>query len=58
MKTVLALVPVWDAVTPPLGLAYLKSSIARAGFECITMDLTTEFRSIMVSALGDYAAEE
>ena len=57
MKVVAAFMPVWDALTPPLGLAYLKASICAAGFECKAMDFTTELRPIMMSAVGDKAAE-
>ena len=58
MKIVLALAPVWDSVTPPLTLAYMKSSISEAGYACKAIDLSTQFRSLMVSALGDLAAED
>ena len=58
MKIVLALVPVFDTRTPPLGLAYLKSSLTRAGHDCRCVDFTTEYRSVMVSAMGDRLADE
>jgi anaerobic magnesium-protoporphyrin IX monomethyl ester cyclase len=58
MKVVLALAPVWDSVTPPLSLAFLKSSLSQAGFDSRCIDFSNEFRPIMVSALGDISAEE
>ena len=58
MKIVLALAPVWDSVTPPLALAFLKSSLAQAGYDCACIDFSIRFRPIMVSALGDVPAEE
>lgn len=58
MKVVLALLPVFDTRTPPLGLAYLKSSLTRAGYDCRCVDFTTEYRSVMVSAMGDRLADE
>ncbi|HXH18355.1 MAG TPA: radical SAM protein [Chitinophagales bacterium] len=58
MKIVLALAPVWDSITPPLSLAFLKSSLMHAGYECKCIDFSIQFRPIMVSALGDEAAEE
>jgi radical SAM superfamily enzyme YgiQ (UPF0313 family) len=58
MKVALALVPVFDTRTPPLGLAYLKSSLTRAGHDCRCVDFTTEYRSVMVSAMGDRLADE
>ena len=58
MKVVLALAPVWDSVTPPLALAFLKSSLAQAGYDCTCIDFSVQFRPIMVSALGDVPAEQ
>src|SRR5579864_3025090 len=58
MKVALALAPVWDSVTPPLSLAFLKSSLMKAGHEARCLDFSTHFRSIMVSALGDSASED
>jgi len=58
MKIVLALAPVWDSITPPLALAFLKASVVQAGYECKCIDFSVQFRPIMVSALGDEAAEE
>lgn len=58
MKVVLALAPVWDSQTPPLALAFLKSSLAQAGYDCTCIDFSIQFRPMMVSALGDVPAEE
>jgi hypothetical protein len=58
MKIVLALAPVWDSVTPPLALAFLKSSIEKAGYSCTCIDLSVQFRPIMVSVLGDSNADK
>lgn len=58
MKVVLALAPVWDSQTPPLALAFLKSSLAQAGYNCTCIDFSIQFRPMMVSALGDVPAEE
>lgn len=58
MKVVLALAPVWDSQTPPLALAFLKSSLAQAGYDCTCIDFSIQFRPMMVSALGDIPAEE
>lgn len=58
MKIVLALAPVWDSVTPPLSLAYLKASVEQRGYACKCIDFSMQFRPLMVSALGDLAAEE
>jgi len=58
MKIVLALAPVWESTTPPLSLAFLKSNIANAGFDVFCIDFSVQFRPIMVSAMGDVAAEE
>ncbi len=57
MKIVLALVPVWESVTPNLALAFLKSSVQNAGYECKCIDFSAKFRPFMVSALGDRGAE-
>lgn len=57
MKIVLALAPVWDSVTPPLALAFLKGSLQQAGYECTCIDFSIQFRPFMVSALGDKGAE-
>jgi len=58
MKIVLSLVPVWESITPPLSLAFLKSSLQQAGYTCKCLDFSIQFRPIMVSALGDQGAEE
>lgn len=58
MKIVLALAPVWDSVIPPLSLTFLKASLNQAGYDCKCIDFSTQFRSIMVSALGDKASED
>jgi hypothetical protein len=58
MKVVLALVPVWDSLTPPLALAFLKSSLTQAGYDCRCLDFSIQFRPKMVSALGDVPAEQ
>ncbi len=58
MKVALVLAPVWDSITPPLSLAFLKAGLAQAGYDCRCIDLSVEFRPIMVSALGDEAAED
>lgn len=58
MKVVLALAPVWESTTPPLSLAFLKSSLVHAGFDAFCIDFSVQFRPIMVSAMGDVAAEE
>lgn len=54
----LVFVPVWDAITPPLSLAYLKSNVEIHGVSCKTIDLSTELKPIMLSAAGDTAAED
>lgn len=58
MKIVLALAPVWESVTPPLALAFLKGSLKQAGYECRCIDFSIQFRPMMVSALGDWVAED
>jgi hypothetical protein len=58
MKVVLALVPVWDSLTPPLALAFLKSSLTAAGYESRCIDFSIQFRPMMVSAMGDVPAEQ
>jgi hypothetical protein len=58
MKVVLALAPVWESVTPPLSLAFLKGSLVNAGYACKCIDLSVQFRPMMVSALGDWVAED
>jgi hypothetical protein len=57
MKVVLALAPVWDSVTPPLAIAFLKGSLQQAGYDCTCLDFSIQFRPMMVSVLGDRAAE-
>ncbi len=39
-------------------MAFLKSSLQRAGHDCRCLDFSVQFRPIMVSALGDVGAEE
>lgn len=58
MKIVLALVPVWDSITPPLSLAFLKSSLNEAGYDCRCIDFSAQFRPMMVSVMGDLPAQE
>jgi radical SAM superfamily enzyme YgiQ (UPF0313 family) len=58
MKVVLALAPVWESITPPLALAFLKGSLKQAGYECRCIDFSVQFRPMMVSALGDWTAED
>lgn len=58
MKVVLALAPVWESITPPLALAFLKGSLQQAGYECKCIDFSVQFRPIMVSVLGDKGAED
>lgn len=58
MKVVLSLAPVWESSTPPLSLAFLKSSLASNGIDAFCIDFSVQFRPIMVSAMGDVAAEE
>ena len=57
MKVVLALAPVWESVTPHLDMAFLKSSLQEAGYDCRCIDFSVQFRPMMVSALGDKGAE-
>lgn len=57
MKVVLALAPVWDSVTPPLAIAFLKGSLLEAGYDCTCLDFSIQFRPMMVSVLGDKTAE-
>ena len=58
MKIVLALAPVWDSVTPHLAMAFLKSSVEKAGHECRCIDFSIQFRPMMVSVLGDVNADK
>ena len=58
MKVVLSLAPVWESYTPPLSLAFLKSSLVSSGIDAFCIDFSVQFRPIMVSAMGDVAAEE
>ena len=58
MKIVLALAPVWDSVTPHLAMAFLKSSVERAGYDCRCIDFSIQFRPVMVSVLGDINADK
>lgn len=58
MKVVLALAPVWQSSTPPLALAFLKSSLLHAGIDTYCIDFSVQFRPIMVSVMGDEVAEE
>jgi anaerobic magnesium-protoporphyrin IX monomethyl ester cyclase len=58
MKVVLALAPVWQSSTPPLSLAFLKASLIKNGIDTFCIDFSIQFRPIMVSVMGDIAAEE
>lgn len=58
MKVVLTLTPVWQSLTPNLALAFLKSSLQNAGYECKCIDFSVQFRPMMVSVLGDFDAEK
>lgn len=57
MKVTLCLLPVWQALTPPLNLAYLKSNLERNGFNCSILDFSPKLEAFVLSPYGDVEAE-